>query len=262
MLASYWHYRGVDMEQALDAAYGSAPADVFADSGGFSAWRLGGSVVISGYVAWLKRWESLFSAYANLDVIGDAQATWNNQRRLEDVGLSPLPVFHVGTPFDWLDRYAQAGYEYVALGGMVPYLSSPKRILPWLIKCFRDYPQMRFHGFGATVWDALAVLPFASTDSTTWTAGSRYGAQLIFAHGKLFQTRAHLLGEYLEDLHALGFSVTQAVAATRGDSVLSQAIALASLKRAEDVCRRRHRNDYRLYLAALLPEAPRLSEAA
>lgn len=252
VLVSHWDFRDADLTFR-------AGVPVFADSGAFSAWRSGTDSDASDYALWLDRWHGQFVAYANLDVIGDPDATWENQRRLETVGFKPLPVFHTGASFDWLARYLDLGYEYIALGGMVPYLANG-RIRPlarWLVRCFRMADgRARFHGFGATNWQLIKDFPFRSTDSTTWMAGTRYGAQLLFADDKLFQTRAHLLGNYLDDLHRLGFSVRDAVAATRlgggpGRTQTTRAIALASLQEAERVIRRRHSaDDFCIYLAA------------
>lgn len=245
MLYSFWEYRNKDLTAHSDGV------PKFADSGAFSAWNAGANVTVEAYIDWLTKWQSRFTAYSNLDVIGDPAATWRNQELLQASGFRPLPVFHVGESFDWLTRYIDAGHTYIALGGMVPYLShSASKLGSWLVRCFKVAGDtVRFHGFGATNWNLIRDFPFQSTDSTTWMAGARYGAQLIFAQGKLFQTRAHLLPQYATELRRLGFSVSDAIRATTGNAQLSSAIALASLSAAEDRIRRRHGKPFDIYLA-------------
>jgi hypothetical protein len=118
--------------------------------------------------------------YSNLDVIGNPKATWENQQRLEqDYGLHPLPVFHFGSEWEWLDKYLDAGYRYIALGGLV----TPNRgeALRWLIKAFRIAEgKAGFHGFGMTQWTILRNLPFYSVDSSSWGSSFRYGQLRLF----------------------------------------------------------------------------------
>ena len=158
--------------------------DVFADSGGFSAETQGAVIAPQEYAAWVKRWAHLFSVYANLDVIGDAVGTAENQKRLEDMGLAPLPVFHVGENWDVLEGLVER-YSYVALGGMVPHMRFAKRLIPWLIKAF-TIAQGRavFHGFGAPSWEVISPLPWYSVDSSSWGQGFRYGQVPVFDNRK------------------------------------------------------------------------------
>ena len=123
ILVSYHYYKNTDLD-ALFAKHFTKPyPDVFADSGAFSAMTQSVEIDWRDYAAWVKRWRHLFTAYANLDVIGNAEATWENQQRLENVGLKPVPVFHVGEDWSYLECMVKR-YTYIALGGLVPHLRS------------------------------------------------------------------------------------------------------------------------------------------
>jgi hypothetical protein len=82
ILVSYHYYKKTDLD-TLVAKLSPPVPDIFADSGAFSAHTQGVSVSLGEYVAWLRRWSHHFTTYSNLDVIGDADATGTNQRRLE-----------------------------------------------------------------------------------------------------------------------------------------------------------------------------------
>ena len=174
LLTSYHYWRNFDM---AEFARLPVPVRLFADSGAFSAKSTGAEVRIEEYAEWLRAHRGLFAAAANLDVIGDAAATWRNQLRLEALAGMPItPVFHCGSDWSWFDRYC-SGYPYVALGGMVgvPF----NRAMPWMVACFRRARAKGsatvFHGFGQTKPEAMAALPWFSCDSSTWTACHRFG---------------------------------------------------------------------------------------
>lgn len=247
-LVSYHYYKKADLDAlvakgALDVAGG-----VFADSGAFSAFTQRINIDCNDYKCWVQRWRHLFTAYSNLDEIGRLDKTRHNQQWLEDAGLSPVPVFHVGEPWGELERLADQ-YDYIAIGGMVPYLSRKTILMPWLIQVFKIVDgKSKLHGFGATAWHVLHNLPWHTTDSTTWRAGAQYGAQMIFAHNRVFQTRAHLLPRYASDLREMGFTVAQAIEATKGNAELSYRIARTSVERYRDYLRCRHKTELQIYL--------------
>jgi hypothetical protein len=179
VLLSYHYFRNVDLDAAMAQHFGAGPLpEVFADSGAYSAWKLGATIDVVEYAAWVRRWSHLFTTYANLDVIGDAERaaseTAANQRILEEAGLTPLPVFHAGEPWEALDALLERGYDYIGLGGLVGRRA--KAIAPWLVKVFtRAEGKAVFHGFGLTNLNLSRSFGFYSLDSTTWANGHRYG---------------------------------------------------------------------------------------
>lgn len=178
ILASYAYYRTFDFAAMLDEVrtFSSEPVEIFADSGAYSAASLGITIDIKSYLAWLRDWSGVFSVKSTLDVIGDAEATQRNTEYLASSGMEILPVFHVGSPWDRLERLC-AKHSYVALGGMVPYTKQPEDVMRWLVKAFiigRDHGTV-FHGFGQTKISTIARLPFYSVDSSSWVAGMKFG---------------------------------------------------------------------------------------
>lgn len=129
--------------------------DIFLDSGAFSAFTQGVNIDIQEYIDFIKTHQDHLTVYANLDVIGSPEGTWKNQRRMEKAGLMPLPCFHYGEDPKWLVMYLSRGYEYIALGGMVPISTPDLKI--WLDDIWKNYltdaegmPIIKVHGFGLT----------------------------------------------------------------------------------------------------------------
>lgn len=182
VLASYAYFHSTDMAPLADAAGGADRLMLFGDSGAHSARTLGLHLDIDLLAGWVRQWAHLMSVYANLDVIGAPQATWDNQKRMEAMGLYPLPVYHTGEPLSVLDRYLEDGYRYIALGKL---LGNPKpAVLSWLARVFKHVDgQAVFHGFGMTVWEALRDFPFYSVDSSSWSSGYRFGSLKLFDRG-------------------------------------------------------------------------------
>lgn len=176
LLVSYHYYKTTNFDEIIGKYFAPTKPDIFADSGAFSAMTQGASINIDEYGQWLNKWGPHFTVYCNLDVIGDPQASERNQRHLEDKhGLTPLPVFHVGSDWKHLEKLVDE-YDYIALGGMVPHLRYTKRIMKWLIQCFKIAKgKAVFHGLGSTNWTVIRSLPWHSVDSSAWGQGFRYG---------------------------------------------------------------------------------------
>lgn len=152
---------------------------IFLDSGAFSAFTQGVEIDIQKYIEFIKENENHLEIYANLDVIGDASATWKNQKKMERAGLLPMPCFHFGEDWKWLERYVK-NYEYIALGG-VAKKSDYANLTKWLDECFKricnknGIPKTKVHGFGITRLRLLHRYPWYSVDSTSWVISSRMG---------------------------------------------------------------------------------------
>lgn len=158
--------------------------ELFLDSGAFSAWSQNKEIDIEDYISFIKENQSVIDVYANLDVIGDAEKTLENQIIMEQAGLSPLPIFHYGEDIQYLVDYLEKDYPYLALGGMVP-VSTPD-LIKWLDRLFADYltdsdgmPICKVHGFGLTSFKLMLRYPWYSVDSTSWVVAGRMGSIYI-----------------------------------------------------------------------------------
>jgi hypothetical protein len=184
ILLSYHYIKNTDF---LDKLYPFFP-DIFLDSGAFSAMSQGVHIDIVDYIAFVKQNKSKLKVYANLDVIGNAEATLKNQEIMEKAGLNPLPCFHYGEDKKYLQMYCEK-YKYFAIGGMVPYTKKHDVLVKFLDNCFNiimKYDKIKIHAFGiAGSMKLLLKYPFYSVDSTSWLQTAKFGKVIELKHAKV-----------------------------------------------------------------------------
>ena len=175
---------------------------LFFDSGAFSAWNKGEQIEIKDYIAFIKTNRHLIDSYVCLDTIPgsmgrmdrsqasiekSAAASYRNQQVMRDAGLAPIPVFHQGERYEWLEKYLSDGEPYI---GISPYMRSTQdALINWLDQCFTRVtdcagrPLVKTHGFGMTAHEAIWRYPWHSVDSTTWAIAPSYGMLVLPAIG-------------------------------------------------------------------------------
>lgn len=153
-------------------------ADLFLDSGAFSAFRKKEILDPLKYAEFVKTWKDEFFVYAGLDVIGDPFETYKNQMILEKQNLMPLPCFHFGEDIKWLKRYLKK-YEYIAIGGLVSHSRNWTQMLSFLDRVWDEIlkisPEIKVHGFGVQDEELIKRFPWFSVDATSVHMQARYG---------------------------------------------------------------------------------------
>ncbi|MBP1931775.1 hypothetical protein [Ammoniphilus resinae] len=83
---------------------------VLVDSGAFSAWRAAEEgkdvepIEVEAYAQFLlKHQDDILFGYFTLDVVGDPDATKENTDYLKSMGLKPIEIWHVQSPWELLD---------------------------------------------------------------------------------------------------------------------------------------------------------------
>jgi len=152
---------------------------VFLDSGAFSAFTKGVEVDLPAFCRYIHDKADIILFPSVLDGIGDPLKTYENQKRMEDLGAPPLPCFHYGEDERYLEYYIE-NYEYMTLGGMVP-ISTPQ-LHHWLDRMWGEYltnpdgtPKIKVHGFGLTSAELMVKYPWYSVDSSSWVQGAANG---------------------------------------------------------------------------------------
>lgn len=155
---------------------------LFLDSGAFSAWSKGVDINIQEYIDFIKKHKKYIDVYANLDIIGNAKATLQNQKTMEKAGLLPLPCFHAGEDWNYLHYYVD-NYSYIALGGVAQLKQTAQS---WMDSCFNiicnsqdRMPKCKVHGFAVTSLRLMFRYPWYSVDSTSWVMTSRMGGVYV-----------------------------------------------------------------------------------
>lgn len=149
---------------------------------------------MEGYVRFVK--ENDLKLYANVDAIYNPELTFRNQKWLEKQDLSPVPVVHYGTPFEWLEFYINRGkHPIIGLGGR---RGEYNKMTDWLNTCFNivcrqpsRLPRVKIHGFGFTIYEHLFMFPFWSVDSVTYMKAAAYGSFLMPYTGRGGQFDLH-----------------------------------------------------------------------
>lgn len=162
---------------------------VFLDSGAFSAFTMGVEVDIKAYCNYIQENIDIIEIIDGnicasvLDSIGSAQGTYENQMRMESLGVKPLPCFHYGEDERYLEWYV-ANYEHITIGGMVPISTPQLRI--WLDRIWEKYlidgsgqPKIKVHGFGLTTISLMEKYPWYSVDSSSWVQIAANGGILF-----------------------------------------------------------------------------------
>lgn len=170
-------------------------AQIFLDSGAFSAFTLGVNISVEDYCEYIKRNLDIIRVEDNvvmasvLDGIGDPLQTWRNQLEMELRGAKPLPCFHAGEDERYLEWYVQ-NYEYITLGGMVG--SSTKQLCIWLDRMWDRYltdgsgrARIKVHGFGITAVPIMERYPWFSCDSSSWIQSAAFGSIVTPNYGPL-----------------------------------------------------------------------------
>ena len=187
-----WHYVG---KQRFVDDMRRDQAQVFLDSGAFSAYTLGVKLSVEDYCNYIRtnddilRRENGVIMASVLDGIGDPLQTYRNQLEMEARGVRPLPCFHQGEDERYLEHYI-ANYEYITLGGMVG--GSSKSLAIWLDRIWDRYlvdgagrPRIRVHGFGITAIPLMERYPWYSCDSSSWIQSAAFGIIVHPKHGAL-----------------------------------------------------------------------------
>lgn len=179
ILASYHYFAKIDVGRVH--SWGTR---IIGDSGAFSALSLGAPIDREEFHAWAHRWRDDLFWCAALDVIGDPDGTFVNWQAARDDGLDLVPTLHYGEPASAMDRYVEAGVDFLGLGGMVPYGSEPERLMRWCLSMHRHaakhHPHVRFHGWGVSHPLLLDNLPWWSTDSSGFASAFRFGRLRLF----------------------------------------------------------------------------------
>lgn len=144
-------------------------SDILLDSGAFSVKNSGKTILIDEYIYYILT--NNIKQYIVLDEIGNPVETMKNQKIMEENGTIPIPVFHMGSPIDYLYCLVDK-YSYICLGGMVKRKFKDKII--FLTNIFNKFPFTKFHGLGVTDTRIIANFPFYSVDSTTWLVAAKF----------------------------------------------------------------------------------------
>ena len=101
------------------------------------------------------------------------------------VGWKSIPVWHTNRGYDkWLEIVKD--YDYVCFGSFLTD-GCKRSKYPLIAKFLSDASKQncKVHGLGFTSMEFLKKLKFYSVDSSSWTAGNRFGITYLFKKNTL-----------------------------------------------------------------------------
>lgn len=150
-------------------------ANVYIDSGAFSAYNAGKTIRLSEYMAFIDRLPFRPTGYFQLDVVGDRDATLRNLRVQYDAGQRPIAVFQRGMPASDLETL----YQYTDIVG-VGGLGNSTRKAEYCKFVGRHASGRGLHLLGHVSAPTIAAVKPTSCDSTNWMFGSRGLAVMLY----------------------------------------------------------------------------------
>lgn len=154
------------------------------DSGVFTlAYGSGGKVdfysYTDKYIEFINKNNVELFFEMDVDDIAGLEKAEELRRRIEKgTGRQPIPIFHKERGKEYFIDMCK-NYPYVAIGGIAGKGNMRKRkeympFFKWFIDTAHSHGA-KIHGLGFTDLDALRTIRFDSVDSTSWTAGNRFG---------------------------------------------------------------------------------------
>lgn len=173
------------------------------DSGAFSFFSKGKAAdwgeYIKKYAGFINRNRIDQFFELDIDVLVGYEKVLYYRAKLEDMtGKASIPVWHRERGREEFLKMCE-DYDYIALGGIAAknVKATEYKYFPWFI----DEAHKRgakIHGLGYTNLKGLQQYHFDSVDSSTWSAGNRFGHIFTFT-GKTLVQRKRNPGERIAD---------------------------------------------------------------
>lgn len=180
------------------------------DSGAYSFFSGRGGdwdKYIERYAAFINRNKIERFFELDIDSIVGYERVKEFRDRLEQLtGRASIPVWHYERGRDeWLNLCEN--YDYVAVGGLVKegstseYAVKYRKYFPWFINTAHERGA-KIHALGFTALLDLEKYHFDSVDSSTWSAGNRYGHYFTF-DGRIMKSNKKPNGARIANHQAL-----------------------------------------------------------
>lgn len=175
--------------------------DLLLDSGAFTAWKSNAPIKLDDYCQFLDGMTMKPWRYFALDVIGEPDKTMANFEALRSRGYAPVPIYTRGAPADHLKHYFDNS-EIVGLGGLAATFQDPRAYLKHI---WSTVHADRVHILGITNVEWIKYFLPYSCDSSSWTAGGRYGTMRVYlGAGRMANVRR-------KDIKSLSFETLSAI---------------------------------------------------
>jgi hypothetical protein len=149
---------------------------------------------IEQYVQFCKKHGKDVEWYVTFDYDQNVNVVWDITKKLEKVGLKPVPVYHGDQSLDWLKKYLDAGYTRIGISSLTRRRSDYKKTRFYLDQVFRTAEEykVKLHGFAVTSIALAYAYPWHSVDSSSWSRTASYGAIYALEPNRGTMTSQHI----------------------------------------------------------------------
>lgn len=148
------------------------------DSGAFTAWKAGKSILIDDYCTFLHNLPIKPWRYFTLDVVGNPEGSYKNYEIMLRRGFKPIPIFTRGEDPKALETYYQTS-DVVGIGGLV----ATKGNKGFVKGIMNKVGKRNVHWLGFTNLSFLKHYKPYMADSSSWEMGGRFGAAPLYLGG-------------------------------------------------------------------------------
>lgn len=145
------------------------------DSGAFTAWKSGKQIDLDSYCRFIESLPFKPWRYFNLDVIGDAHASFINYEKMLSRGLKPIPIFTRGEDIKMLDKYYETS-DVVGIGGLVGTPGN-KGFVKGIMSKVGD---RKVHWLGFNPQAFIAHYKPYMCDSSSWSSAVRFASCKLY----------------------------------------------------------------------------------
>jgi hypothetical protein len=207
--ASYYDvrkHRGY--EKGLPRLLKQKRSRLFMDSGAFSflvAYRKNNNLsldidtYLKEYAEFIRQTPLPLDFYVTFDYRPDARITWDMTKRLQKLGIRPIPVYHGDASIDWVKKYIDQGHQLIGLSKRF-FLNDRSGLRRFYDQTFKitEAAGIACHGFACTgpeMWE----YPWHSVDSTTIIGAASRGSLAYVENGefKMFPIGKNRIGNHL-----------------------------------------------------------------
>lgn len=180
LLASHAYVRGSDtFRDVLCRLSKEGYINLMIDSGAFTAFMSGAEIKLEDYIkACREHYHNNCWQYVMLDKIRDPKQTRVNAGKMHDAGLSPMGVWVIGEKKEFLKDLMDINEHLCVAGG---FDNSREDMRGRYQAAYRHTnKRAQIHGLAFVKFPDMYQLPLNSVDSSTYSAGQRFGKCDVF----------------------------------------------------------------------------------
>lgn len=213
-LASFAFLRKVKNENIKKIVKRLKKCDLFIlDSGAFTYMNSGGDLkkinqYLTEYINFINKYDIKYFIELDLyTVIGIEKTNLLTKRLEQETGKKSIPVFHALLGIDWFKQKTKE-YDYIAIGasGVTDECKwvKDKNKLKFLVNIAHKNG-CKVHGLGYTRTCNInsKEVRFDSVDSTTWSAGSRFGGVFYIKNNKILRKDYNKKGYKIKNIKGI-----------------------------------------------------------